>query len=117
MEEAKIFFADGEEAALDLDQFPAAQLFQELIILADDGDAQIFLLHGGGRDANGAQQEPRGLIEPRDVHVRIHVGGEIVFGGQYGALERQNPFSHFVPRTIPASWVETPEARAIIRHG
>jgi hypothetical protein len=49
--------------------------------------------------------------------VRIHVGGEIVFGGQYGALERQNPFSHFVPRTIPASWVETPEARAIIRHG
>ena len=117
VEEAKIFFADGEEAALDFDQFPAAQFFQELIVLADDGDAQIFLLHGRGRDADGAQQEPRGLIEARHVHVGIHVGGEIVFGGQYGALERQNPVSHCVPRRISASGVETPEARAIIRHG
>jgi len=27
VEEAEIFFADSEEAAFDLDQFPAAQVF------------------------------------------------------------------------------------------
>ena len=36
MEEAEVLSANGKEAALDFHQFPAPQLLQELIVLAND---------------------------------------------------------------------------------
>jgi hypothetical protein len=73
---------------------PPRRLVEELVVLADDGHAQVLLLHGGGRDADGVQQKPRRLIEARDVHARIHVAGKIVFRSQHRAFKRVHPFGH-----------------------
>src|SRR6516164_697226 len=94
VQEAKVLFSNREESALDLDQFPAPQLFQKLIVLPHDSHAQVLLLDRGRRNVDGAQQEPRCLVKARDVHLRVHVAGEVVLGSQHRALEGMYPFGH-----------------------
>jgi hypothetical protein len=49
MDESKMLAADREETALDRDEFTTVQLYQELVILPDDGYAEFLLLDASRR--------------------------------------------------------------------
>ena len=47
--------------------------------------------------SDGTQQEPGRLVEARDVHLRVHVAGEVVLRSQHRALKGVDPFGHVPP--------------------
>src|SRR3984893_9979069 len=87
----------AKKGAPDRNEFATAQLRQELVILSDDGHAELFLLDTAGCQADGLNQEPGCLIETRHVHRRVHVGFSIVFRRQNRPLERLDPTSRCLP--------------------
>src|ERR1041385_6778258 len=94
MQEAKILLADGEKATSHFDQLTTTQFLNKLVVLPNDSDAQMFLLHQCRCDPNSVEKEPCGLVETRHIHSRVHVTGEIVFRCQHSAFEGMNPFRH-----------------------